>query len=160
MTRIRVAVTDSKLSHAFAFGFIEMSGLRPGRSRRRGLKPCPTSEYLIRTFDFPSRSLNFASPQTSTGRRVLINCAYHRSRTGESGDSSLSINNSGREFPRCCFLSFLPSFFPSFFIARTWRLLLQRRRKTSHQAFNSISRDSCLMEDNKLTANRVILIMN
>lgn len=112
MTRIRVAVTDSKLSHAFAFGFIEMSGLRPGRSRRRGLKPCPTSEYLIRTFDFPSRSLNFASPQTSTGRRVLINCAYHRSRTGESGDSSLSINNSGREFPRCCFLSFLPSFFP------------------------------------------------
>lgn len=57
---------------------------------------------------------------------------------------------------------FLPAFFLSLFLYRSnvEIVITATKKNEENQAFNSISRDSCLMEDNKLTANRVILIMN
>lgn len=64
----------------------------------------------------------------------------------------------GTEFPRCsiAFEAIILSFF-----LLPWRgREIISRRVSSLRRFNSISRDSGLIEDNKLTANGVILIMN
>lgn len=48
----------------------------------------------------------------------------------------------------------------SFFLLPSRGREIISRRVSSLRRFNSISRDSGLIEDNKLTANGVILIMN